>query len=142
MVRVPVRLQPLEGAQKKFFEKESVAKAYAERLARQMGDYHTQALGLTDTQKAEAAECYRLLGKEGTSLLVAVQHYLAYEAQAKQSVSVRQLFDEFLAAKRQDGVSPRYLGDLRSKLGRFVTAFSETLVCDLSAPPWKRGCVG
>ena len=43
MVRVPTRLQSTEGSQKKFFEKESVAKAYAERLARQMGEYQTQA---------------------------------------------------------------------------------------------------
>jgi len=45
MVRVPARLQPIKGSQKRFFEKESVAKAYAERLARQMGEYQTQALG-------------------------------------------------------------------------------------------------
>jgi hypothetical protein len=36
MVRVPSRLQRVEGARKKFFEKESVAKAYIERLAKQL----------------------------------------------------------------------------------------------------------
>jgi hypothetical protein len=33
MVRVPPRLQSLEGARQRFFGKESVAKAYVERLA-------------------------------------------------------------------------------------------------------------
>ncbi|HEY5769879.1 MAG TPA: tyrosine-type recombinase/integrase [Terrimicrobium sp.] len=142
MVRVPARLQAMEGSQKKFFEKESVAKAYAERLARQLGEYHTQALGLTDRQKMEAAECYRLLAKEDASMLEAVQYYLKYLAQAKQSVPIRQLFEEFLAAKRQDGLSSKYLADLRSKLGRFVVAFTDTLACNLSAPmleAWLRG---
>ena len=142
MVRVPARLQAMEGSQKKFFERESVAKAYAERLARQLGEYHTQALGLTDRQKMEAAECYRLLAKENASMLEAVQYYLIYLAQAKQSVPIRQLFEEFLAAKRQDGLSSKYLADLRSKLGRFGVAFSDTLACNLSAPmleAWLRG---
>jgi hypothetical protein len=49
MVRVPPRLQSLEGARKRFFPKESVAKAYVERLAKQLGDYHSQALGMTST---------------------------------------------------------------------------------------------
>ena len=75
MVRVPARLQAMEGSQKKFFERESVAKAYVERLARQLGEYHTQALGLTDRQKMEAAECYRLLAKEDASMLEAVQSW-------------------------------------------------------------------
>jgi hypothetical protein len=59
MVRVPSRLQSVEGAKKKFFAKESVAKAYVERLAKRLGDYHSQALGLSDRQKLEASECYR-----------------------------------------------------------------------------------
>jgi hypothetical protein len=67
-------------------------------------------------------------------MLEAVQYYLIYLAQAKQSVPIRQLFEEFLAAKRQDGLSSKYLADLRSKLGRFGVAFSDTLACNLSAP--------
>jgi len=134
MVRVPSRLQRVEGARKKFFEKESVAKAYVERLAKQLGDYHSQALGLDDRQKMEAAECFRLLGKHDASLLDAVHHYIAYLKQAKQSVSVTQLFEDFLAVKRQDALSPKYIADLRSKLGRFVATYSDTLVCNLTTP--------
>ena len=58
----PEQLQKIEAAKKKFFRRESVAKAYVERLARQLGDYHAQALGLSDRQKLEASECYCLLG--------------------------------------------------------------------------------
>lgn len=62
MVRVPEQLQKIEAAKKKFFRRESVAKAYVERLARQLGNYHAQALGLSDRQKLEASEstaCWR-----------------------------------------------------------------------------------
>jgi hypothetical protein len=36
MVRVPQRLHRIEGARKKFFAKESIAKAYVERLAKRL----------------------------------------------------------------------------------------------------------
>jgi len=133
MVRVPSRLQRIERARKKFFAKESIAKAYVERLAKQLGDYHSQALGLSDRNKLEASECYRLLEGHNASLLDAVHHYLTYLDQTKKSIPVSELFDEFLSVKRQDNVSPKYLADLRSKLGRFVSSFHDTLVCDLTA---------
>jgi integrase len=132
MVRVPPRLQSLEGARKKFFAKESVANAYVERLAKQLGDYHSQALGLSDRKKLEASECYRLLERHDASLLDAVHHYLAYLDQTKRSIPVSELFDEFLSVKQQDNVSPKYLADLRSKLGRFVNSFHDALVCNLT----------
>jgi integrase len=132
MVRVPARLHRIEGARKKFFAKESVAKAYVERLAKQLGDYHSQALGLSDRQKLEASECYRLLETHDASLFDAVHHYLTYLEQTKRSIPVSELFDEFLSVKQQDNVSPKYLADLRSKLGRFVNSFHGTLVCNLT----------
>jgi hypothetical protein len=141
MVRVPPRLHSIEGARKKFFAKESIAKAYVERLAKQLGDYHSQALGLSDRNKLEASECYRLLQGHNASLLDAVHHYLTYLDQTKKSIPVSELFDEFLSVKRQDNVSPKYLADLRSKLGRFVSSFHDTLVCDLTVAqiePWIR----
>ena len=132
MVRVPQRLHRIEGARKKFFAKESIAKAYVERLAKQPGDYHSQALGLSDRQKLEASECYRLLEGRDASLFDAVHHYLTYVEQTKRSIPVSELFDEFLSAKQQDNVSPKYLADLRSKLGRFVNSFHDTLVCNVT----------
>jgi integrase len=133
MIRVPPSLQPLEGARKKFFAKEAIAKAYVERLTKQLGDYHSQALGLSDRQKLEASECYRLLEKHDASLFDAVHDYPSYVEQTKRSIPVSELLNEFLSAKQQDNVSPKYLADLRSKLGRFVNSFHGMLVCNLAA---------
>jgi hypothetical protein len=115
-----------------------------ERLAKQPGDYHSQALGLSDRQKLEASECYRLLEGRDASLFDAVHHYLTYVEQTKRSIPVSELFDEFLSAKQQDNVSPKYLADLRSKLGRFVNSFHDTLVCNVTVAEiegWIRGLV-
>jgi integrase len=132
MVRVPARLQTVVAAKKKFFARESVAKAYVERLARQLGDYHSQALGLSDRQKLEASECCRLLERENASLLEAVHHYLRYREQAKRSVPLSDMFEELLSIKRQDNVSQRYMRDLRSKVGRFVASHDNKLACDIT----------
>jgi len=80
MVRVPRDLRAQEGSERKFFEKKAVASAYAEWLAGELGEYHARMFGLTSRQKVEAAECYRLLGKDGGSLLEAVHHYLGHLA--------------------------------------------------------------
>jgi integrase len=138
MVRVPERLQKIEAAKKKFFRRESVAKAYAERIARQLGDYHAQALGLSDRQKLEASECYRLLEGQTASLLEAVHHYLQYREHAKRSVPLGELFQEFLAIKQQDNASRRYMADLRSKVGRFVISQQTKLTCDVTAADVER----
>lgn len=133
MVRVPEQLQKIEAARKKFFPRESVAKAYVERLSRQLGDYRAQALGLSDRQKLEASECYRLLEGQNASLLQAIHHYLQYREHAKRSVPLGELFTEFLAIKEQDNASRRYMADLRSKVGRFVAAHETRLTCDVTA---------
>jgi len=142
LVHVPKSLHAAEGAQRRFFEKEAIAQAYVKRLAKMLGEYQLQALGLKDEQKVEAARCYRLLEKYDAGLLTAVQHYIAYLEQANTSVSLGKLFEVFMEAKKQDGISAKYLADLRSKLGRFVAAFPEKLACDLTTPEleeWIRG---
>jgi hypothetical protein len=104
LVHVPKSLHAAEGAQRRFFEKEAIAQAYVKRLAKMLGEYQLQALGLDDEQKVEAARCYRLLEKYDAGLLTAVQHYIAYLEQANTSASLGKLFETFMAAKKQDGI--------------------------------------
>ena len=123
MVRIPPGLWQLEGQKKKFFDKESVAKSYKERLGRLMVNYQLQAAALTDAQRPEAHDCFGQLEPLGVTLRAAVEHYIAYLSKAGKSVALRQLVEEFLAAKKQDGVSRRYVADLKSKLGRFQARY-------------------
>jgi hypothetical protein len=133
MVRIPPGLWQLEGQKKKFFAKESVAKAYKDRLTRLTVNYQLQAAALSDTQRMEAFECFAKLEPLGASLRSAVDHYVAYLEKAGKSISVRDFFPEFLANKEQDGVSRRYIADLRSKLGRFAGEFGKRLMCDITS---------
>lgn len=132
MVRVPPCLQSIENAAKKFFEKESIAKAYIERLTRNLTDFEAKALDLSDSQKVEAAECFRLIGERKVLLADAVRHYVAHLEETNKSLSIGDLFDKFMQAKSQDGISMRYRQDLRSKLGRFAKAFNKEMACDLT----------
>lgn len=142
LVHIPASLQAVEGAKRRFFEKEAVAKTYVKRLAQRLGDYHLQSLGLSDSQKLEASECFARLAGINGSLRTAVDFYLAHQDEAKRSVSIGVLVKEFLAAKTQDAMSRKYLADLRSKLNRFTHDFGEILVCDLTTSDletWIRG---
>lgn len=144
MVRIPPGLWQIEGQKKKFFAKESVAKAYKDRLARLTVNYQLQAAALSDAQRMEAFECFAKLEPLGASLRAAVDHYVAYLEKAGKSIDVRGFYAEFLANKEQDGVSRRYVADLRSKLGRFSGEFGTRLVCDITSQEldaWLRGLV-
>lgn len=132
MVRVPPGLWELEGQKKKFFAKEAVAKAYKERLARLMVNYQLQAAALSDSQRLEAFECFSKLEAAGASLREAVDHYIAYLERVGKSIEVSRLVDELIANKKQDGMSQRYIADLRNKLGRFADAFGGQKICDIT----------
>jgi integrase len=49
------------------------------------------------------------------------------------SRKVREVVADLLAARSADGMSPRYLGDLRVRLGRFVLSFGEEMIAAISA---------
>ena len=58
------------------------------------------------------------------------------------SRKVGEVVADLLAARAADGMSPRYLGDLRVRLGRFVLSFGEEMIAGISASridEWLRG---
>jgi hypothetical protein len=69
----------------------------------------------------EYVKCRERLGD--VPLLTAVEEYLRRADGATLGVSVAQVCDELVAAREQDGVSPRYRLQLRSTLGLFKAAF-------------------
>ena len=60
------------------------------------------------------------------------------------SRKVKDVVADLLAARAADGMSPRYLGDLRVRLGRFALSFGEEMIARISASQidlWLRGLV-
>jgi integrase len=80
----------------------------------------------------QAAEILRPFGEE--SLIVeAAREYAARRELSVKSETVKNAVASFLKAKEDDQVRPRYLQELRSRLGRFSRDFAERKVSDLSA---------
>ena len=70
----------------------------------------------------EYAECKKLLGSR--SLLAAVAEHVERTRGVHTEVTVAKAAEEFLAAKKQDGASVRYLAQLRSDINRFKDDFA------------------
>jgi len=69
----------------------------------------------------EYAQCHELLG--GRSLLGAIKDYVERNKGVRTGVTVATAAKEFLEAKEADGMSTRYMAQLRSDVNRFVAAF-------------------
>ena len=69
----------------------------------------------------EYAQCRKIL--EGKSLLAAVSDYAQRNKGVRIGAKLPDLIEEFLAAKKQDGASDRYLYQLKSDVKRFAEAF-------------------
>ncbi len=85
------------------------------------------------------AQCRKLLGD--VPLRSAVEEFLRRTKGVKLGVTVPQLVEELLAAKKQDGMSDHYMAQLRSVLGIFSRAFPGP-VLDVKAEEvddWLRG---
>ena len=69
----------------------------------------------------EYVRCRKLLGD--APLFPAEEEYLRRTRGVRLGVSAADVIKEFLAAKEQDGVSKRYIAQLRSGVNRFLSAF-------------------
>jgi integrase len=74
----------------------------------------------------EYVECMKLLG--GNSVLATVREWSERMKGVRPGITVPKAAEEFLAAKKQDGASKRYLAQLKSDITRFATAFSGELL--------------
>jgi integrase len=113
------------------------------RLAEvQQENYGAAALSISDALRVEAIECSELLQPYAKTLRDATKFYVAHLKAVTGSKKVSAVVVELLAARSADGMSARYLGDLRVRLGRFVAAFAEEMIAALSASridEWLRG---
>jgi integrase len=91
------------------------------------------------TAVREYAECAKLLN--GGSVLAAIKDYQKRTADVRIGVTVPEAAAEFLAAKKQDGGSKRYLVQLKSDITRFAAAFTGQILHIKSheIDAWLRG---
>ena len=104
------------------------------RLAEvQQENYGTAALSFSDALRVETIECSELLQPYGKTLRDATKFYLAHLKAVTSSRKVCEVVADLLTARAADGMSARYLGDLRVRLGRFVNCFGEEMIAAINA---------
>lgn len=114
------------GQGRKFFK--TRAEADAERLRqltlRERGG--REAVGLPLTELSTIVQARKKLAAHGRTLAEAATFYLDHlERICRCNVTVAELANEVLEAKRRDGHAPMYIADLRKRLARFCRDFGD-----------------
>ena len=130
------------GRNRRFFKEKAEAETFMQFAKVQQENYGTAALSIPDALRVEAIECCELLQPFGATLRDAAKFYAAHLKAITGSRKVTEVVADLLAARTADGLSPRYLGDLRVRLGRFALSFGEEMIAGISASridEWLRG---
>src|SRR6516165_205658 len=130
------------GRKRRFFKEKTEAETFMQLAKVQQENYGTAALSIPDALRVEAIECCELLQPFGVTLRDAAKFYAAHLKAVTGSRKVKEVVADLLAARAADGMSPRYLGDLRVRLSRFVLSFGEEMIAGISASridQWLRG---
>jgi integrase len=130
------------GRNRRFFKEKAEAETFMQFAKVQQENYGTAALSIPDALRVEAIECCELLQPFGATLRDAAKFYAAHLKAITGSRKVTEVVADLLAARTADGMSPRYLGDLRVRLGRFALSFGEEMIAGISASridEWLRG---
>src|SRR4029077_14512032 len=130
------------GRNRRFFKEKAEAETFMQFAKVQHENYGTAALSIPDALRVEAIEWCELLEPFGKTLRDAAKFYLAHLKAVTGSRKVREVVADLLAARVADGMSARYLGDLRVRLGRFVNSFGEEMIAEINArqiDEWLRG---
>src|SRR5215472_2228489 len=130
------------GRNRRFFKDRAEAQTFMQLAVVQQENYGTAAVSISDALRVEAIQCSELLQPYGKTLRDASNFYLAHLKVVTGSRKVSGVVADLLAARTADGMSARYLGDLRVRLGRFSQSFGEEMVAGISASridEWLRG---
>jgi len=124
----------INGKRQRFFFKtkdEADTKASQLRIARKNDG--VAGISIPEALRVEAIKSAELLQPFGISLLDAVRAYLPHLQAQHRTVEVNSFAAEFLAAKKVDGSSDRYLEDLKNKLDCFCESFGNRSTASIGA---------
>src|SRR5262249_26535433 len=102
-----------------------------------------QAIGLSQREMSDFIMARDKLAEYGEKISDAVQFRVGHlERVRRHGITVAQLVDEILEAKRRDGRSEGYLRDLRYRLNKFVQDFGQRPIAGITVDEldnWLRG---
>jgi integrase len=131
---------------RKFFKTKAEAEAERLRQITTLERHGREAVGLSPGELSAIIEARKKLAKHGKTIDDAATFYLDYLERIRRcNVTVADLAKEVLEAKRKDGMSPTYIGDLKKRLARFCADFGERSIAGITVEEldnWLRALPG
>ena len=118
---------------RKFFKTRAEADAEAMRQRTLLERHSREAIGLSPREMSDFITAKSKLADYSETIADAVKFRVDYLERVRRcKVTVSQLADEVLEAKRRDGMSKDYLRDLRSRFARFCADFGNQPVAAIT----------
>ena len=109
---------------RKFFKTKAEAEAERLRQITTLERHGREAIGLPAGELSAIVQARKKLARHGKTIEDAAAFYLDYLERIRRChVTVAELAKEVLEAKRKDGLSTTYIGDLKKRLARFSADF-------------------
>lgn len=130
---------------RKFFTSQKKAKVWADLRNIELENSGLNALSVSEEMRVTIQRATVLLEPYGKSILEAVTTALPLFEAELTSRPVEHVLVSLLKAKRSDGLSDRYLRDMKNRLARFVSAFEGRNVAGIGTgelKEWLRSLPG
>ncbi|MBA2271655.1 MAG: hypothetical protein H0W20_13840 [Chthoniobacterales bacterium] len=118
--------------QRRFFESEAAATAYADARERELFEGGIQAVAFPEPLRAMALQESQRLQPFGKSISDAVDFYLAHLDATSRSAAVPKVVAELLHNRRCANASDRYVYEMALKLRRFAEAFPQAVIAAIT----------
>src|SRR4029453_6119912 len=116
-----------------FFEMHDQANAFCSFKNAELKRYGIEGSEFSARLREMAQECAERLVPYGRTLADATDFFVAYLKASECSITAAALVPQYIAAKKADGASKRYVDDLRSRLNTFAEAFNEQMIATITS---------
>jgi len=121
------------GRGRKFFKTRVEADAERMRQKTALERHGREAIGLPQHELSDFIRARKTLAEYGKTITDATTYYVDYLERVRRcKVTISQLSQEVIEAKRRDGMSASYLADLRKRLGHFSVDFGDRPVAGIT----------
>src|SRR4030095_1583041 len=118
---------------RKFFKTRAEAEAEALRQRTLLERHSREAVGLSQREMSDFIHARKKLAEYGETINDAVKFRVDHlDRVRRHAITVAQLTNEVIEAKRRDGRSRVYLRDLRYRLARFVQDFKDRTIAGIT----------
>jgi len=116
-----------------FFKTRAEADAECLRQKTLLERHSREAVGLSQREMSDFITARNKLAEYDSTINDAIRFYVDHQDRVRRcKITVAQLADEVLEAKRRDGRAPMYLADLRKRLARFCQDFGRRPIASLT----------